>query len=204
MSFIYFTSEEGNRPLNTDGIPTLLRKIANNLYNISQSAGGSVWGSITGTLSNQTDLQNSLNSKVTASGGSIVSTVGVNANTQSALDAKLTTPTFSSVNLTEGGTVAFANTSAWQTIYNTGSTINGGTLNLPSNATSAVGQECSYISYAGVNGTLTVAQAGGGFTPFGGITPEFTVTPMPGSVITWKKVSANTWIIINNNNLAPA
>lgn len=63
MSWIYFTPGEGNRPLNTDDIPTTLRKICNNLYNIQTIGITASWGEITGTLSNQTDLQNALNAK---------------------------------------------------------------------------------------------------------------------------------------------
>lgn len=51
--------------------------------------GGSAWGAITGTLSNQTDLQAALDAKVTAVGGSISNTTGLNADMFTALNTKV-------------------------------------------------------------------------------------------------------------------
>ncbi len=58
------------------------------------SAGGGTWGSITGTLSNQTDLQNALNAKASLSGatftGTITSTLGTVTASTPSLDATQT------------------------------------------------------------------------------------------------------------------
>lgn len=58
------------------------------------SAGGGTWGSITGTLSNQTDLQNALNAKASLSGatftGTITSTLGTLTASTPALDLSQT------------------------------------------------------------------------------------------------------------------
>lgn len=66
MGWQYFTPGEGNRPLINDDPKTLLKKICNNLYNIVVQASTATWGSITGTLSDQTDLQSALDGKLGA------------------------------------------------------------------------------------------------------------------------------------------
>ncbi|MFT4261080.1 MAG: hypothetical protein ACMXX9_01455 [Candidatus Woesearchaeota archaeon] len=54
------------------------------------SAGGeAVWGGITGTLSNQTDLQNALNSKLNLSGGTMTGTLITPASTTSASSIRI-------------------------------------------------------------------------------------------------------------------
>ena len=48
---------------------------------ISSTGGGGVWGTITGTLSNQTDLQNSLNAKENVANKDTDGTLSANSDT---------------------------------------------------------------------------------------------------------------------------
>ena len=97
--------------------------------------GSTAWGAITGTLSNQTDLQTALNAKITAAGGSIANTTDLNADmvTQLSTKAATTGDTFTGPisfsgtthaglrlnNLTTGQRDAIASPQAGMCIWNT-------------------------------------------------------------------------------------
>jgi hypothetical protein len=132
------------------------------------------WGNITGTLSNQTDLQTELDSKVERSAPVLVTSGDQNE------------------------TYNFANNTNDQSIYDNGVELSLGviTVNLPSDATSRLGQECTFWRKQGVQAgsSITFAQTGGGFVSFETIGPSFEVTVTGNfASITWRKVAANTW-----------
>lgn len=66
-----------------DNVPVISTggKLADSGFSIADltgSTGGGTWGSITGTLSDQTDLQNALNAKLNLSGGTITGSLKIN------------------------------------------------------------------------------------------------------------------------------
>jgi hypothetical protein len=79
------TGAAGTNGTNGVGVPTggtagqVLSKINSTNYNTQwTSPSGGTWGSITGTLSNQTDLQSALSGKLSLSGGTMTGAVNIN------------------------------------------------------------------------------------------------------------------------------
>jgi len=94
--------------LKTDKITTLLWKKIRELQQQVNEPADAVWGNITGTLSNQTDLQNALNGKANTSHSHSISNV---TNLQSTLDNKETK--FQVIEIrSDGYSVPYKNTNA--------------------------------------------------------------------------------------------
>ena len=60
----------GTRFFASSGTPTVATELTTKQY-VDNSSGGSSWGAITGTLSNQTDLQSALDDKLSLTGGTL-------------------------------------------------------------------------------------------------------------------------------------
>jgi len=83
------TGEQGPAGANGVGVPTggsagqVLSKIDGTNYNTqwtTPTSGGGTWGSITGTLSNQTDLYDALNGKLSLTGGTLSAPIVFSTN----------------------------------------------------------------------------------------------------------------------------
>jgi len=120
---LYYNSGSLQR-LAIGNIGDVLKVSASNLPYWVTSSGGGTWGSITGTLSNQTDLQTALNAKLTAPGGTSAQFIKGDGSLDSSTYANTTLSNLASVAIntslisdTDSTDDLGSTTKAWANLY---------------------------------------------------------------------------------------
>jgi hypothetical protein len=135
--------------------PTVAGELATKQY-VDNSSGGSSWGAITGTLSNQTDLQSALDGKLSLTGGTLTGSVN-----GTSFFASSATPTA----VTELTTKQYVDSVGDSKLPLAGGTLTGdvsGTRFFASSATPTVATELATKQYVDASG------GGGAFLPLTG------------------------------------
>jgi hypothetical protein len=131
------------------------------------------WGSITGTLSNQTDLQAELDVRPERAAPQLVES-------------------------TEGATISFVNSSQDQNISDIGADIDNLNVLFPENSVSVIGQLLTYSRGGAIAVLLDFQQTGGG-TLFRLGSQQYSPAAVVSGLwsITWQKVDENTWSAVH-------
>lgn len=143
------------------------------------TAGATTWGSITGTLSNQTDLQNSLTAKANLSGANFTGAV-----TATTLRGRLIVTTRNATttldNIYVNTVVEKSNTTAYTYTLAAGAGTQGDVIT---------------VLNSGTAGNITVARAGGVALYKGTSNADLTVTPGT-SINLYRSATADRWIAL--------
>jgi hypothetical protein len=147
-------------------IPTLLNAIR--LAAGSGGSGGAAWGSITGTLANQTDLANALDAKLSLAGGTMTGllTIGVGTNSPTpAAGLTLTNTTAATVGVQSASPEWLLTGQGWKTNATAGSqTVSWGQSVLPvqgAASPSAIWRLQGYVNGVAVANPQIQAQTNG-------------------------------------------
>lgn len=178
--------------------------IQTQLNNLAGGSGTVSWGSVTGTLSNQTDLQNALNGKAASVHTHTKADVGLaNVDNTSDLNKPISTATQTALNAKASATLGLRTSNASTTLAltdNNGIIFKSGTSSytytVPANSSVSlpVGYTVTLINDA-TSGNITVAQASGVAIVLAGPRTAGNKTIAPGGMGTLVKVGTDRWFI---------
>jgi len=144
------------------------------------TSGGGTWGSITGTLSSQTDLQNALDAKAPLASPTFTGTVTIPAG--ASISGYLTTSTAASTYQTQSGMTSYLTTSTAASTYAPlASPTFTGTVTIPAGASisgylTTSTAASTYQTQAGMSSYLTTSTASSTYAPLD--SPTLTGTPL--------------------------